>query len=180
MKKITIKRILAVLLTFCIAAMMSGCMTTTTTTTVTDELTVSEEAAEPDMSDYTDDYAGLVQYLKDCEVLVGEGSEMSADFIGAEEGAKFAFKYNSVTITCELYYFDLENLNETGEQTLAQLKEEGTFKSLNGDVEAKLSNSGKFMMIYTNNSEDDAQVSLKSRTEEKFMNFVGGRTPEGE
>lgn len=175
MKNRILRSLIAAAIVVCMAFSLSACVGSTSTASTAVELTVSEEMPEPDMANYTDDYDGLVQYLKDCELLAGDGSEMSADYIGAKTGEKFTYNYNGKTINCELYYFDPADLNETAQKNIAQLKENGTFASLNDDVPALLSKSEKFMMIYVNNNEEDEQVSMKNRMEDKFTNFVGGK-----
>lgn len=169
MKKL--KKIMAVALVICLAVSLTGCVSGTTVSVA--DLTVSETEKNPDMSSYTNDYDGLVQYLKDCELIAGDGADMSADFIGADKGQKFTYKYSGATITCELYEFNIENMSEKAKETVDAVKTNGKFKSLDKEVNAVLSDSGKFMMIYVNSSTEDVQKTFSERMNTKFKAFVG-------
>jgi hypothetical protein len=166
-----IKKLLALVLVLTLVFAFTGC--TTGTAAAATELTVSEEEKNPDMAEYSNDYDGLVQYMKDCELIAGEGTDMSADFIGADKGQKFTYKYSETTITCELYEFNTDNISEKAQETIGSVKENGTFTALDKDVDAVLSDSGKFLMIYVNKSGDDVQKAFTERTNEKFKTFVG-------
>ncbi|MDO4459668.1 MAG: hypothetical protein Q4C42_06245 [Clostridia bacterium] len=171
-----IKKILALMLVLCMAMAFTGCVSTSgTSSSSTAKIEISEEEQNPDMSSYTNDFAGIVDYLTVCEVLAGEGEEMAHDFIGAVNGAKFSYKYEGTTVTCEIYEFDTENLNEKAEETIASVKENGTFSALHENVEAVLSDSDKFLMVYRNSDDekDDVQKAFTERTMEKFTSFVG-------
>ncbi len=174
MKSFRIKKIIALMLVLALSLSLTACASSSSSSSST-TLTVSDEEQNPDMSSYTNDFDGIVSYLKDCEVLAGDASEMSAEFIGAVNGGKFAFTYDGVSTTCEIYEFDLDNLTDKANETIASIKENGTFRSLNEDVEAVLSNSGKFMMIYKNSKaeKDDTQKAMAERMSEKFLNFEG-------
>lgn len=153
-----------------VAASFTACVAPTQ---VSAELSTSSEAPNPQMAEYTNDFEGLVKYMADSELIAGEGTNMSADFIGAEAGQKFAFKYKEAAITCELYSFDLENLPEKGREVLDSVKANGTFKSLDKDISAVLSDNGKFMMIYVCSSNDEAYLNFTDRMHEKFKAFNG-------
>lgn len=174
LRSFRVKKIIALVLVMCLGFALTAC-TTSSSSSSSAKLEVSSEEQNPEMSSYTNDFDGIVSYLKDSEVLAGDASEMAADFIGAVNGGKFSFSYEGTSITCEIYEYDLDNLNEKAEETIASVKENGTFRSLNEDVEATLSNSGKFLMIYKNSasSKDDTQKAMAERMNDKFTNFVG-------
>ena len=166
-----LKKILAVVLVLVMAMSLTGCMTTKTASST--ELKVSDTEQNPDMSAYTNDFDGIVAYLKACEVIAGEGSDMSADFIGAVKGQKFFFTYSGAKATCEIYEYDLDNLTAEAQAILDSVKTNGYFVSLDTEIKASVSASGKFLMIYVNDSDDDAQVKMSARLTDKFSNFVG-------
>lgn len=174
LRSFRVKKIIALVLVMCLGFALTAC-TTSSSSSSSAKLEVSSEEQNPEMSSYTNDFDGIVSYLKDSEVLAGDVSEMAADFIGAVDGGKFSFSYEGTAITCEIYEYDLDNLSEKAEETIASVKENGTFRSLNEDVEATLSNSGKFLMIYKNSasSKDDTQKAMAERMNDKFTNFVG-------
>jgi hypothetical protein len=168
---VKIKKLLSFIIVLMIAfCSLSACATSSTTTLAT--LSVSSEASDPSDSSYENNLSGLTKYLTDSELLAGDATEMQYDFIGAIAGQKYSFKYNSVTISCELYEFDLTSLNDTASGVLDFVKENGTFTVMDKQVSAKLSDSGKFMMIYTNaNSKDSTQSAFSDRLNTKFEQF---------
>ena len=168
-----LKKILAVVLVAVMAMSLTGCMTNRGQ--VSTELVVSAEEKNPDMSLYTNDFDGITEYLADCEVIAGEGTDMSADFIGAKIGKKYSFSYEGQKATCEIYEYDLENLSDTAKTVLESVKTKGYFESLDTEVKATLSNNGKFLMIYVNTAKADNEVQQKmiARINEKFVNFQG-------
>ena len=96
-----LKKILAIMLVLVMAMSLTGCMTNRGTTYT--ELTVSETEKNPDMGTYINDFDGIVSYMRDSELIAGEGIEMSADIIGAKVGKKFAFTYEGQKITLPNY-----------------------------------------------------------------------------
>jgi hypothetical protein len=112
-----------------------------------------------------------VDYLEGNGIIGGTATEMKADIIGAEKGEKYTFQYNSATVVVELYQFDLDNLNDTDKETLESIKENGTFKVLDTDVEAKISKSGKYVMLYTDSSTDDTNTAQAQKAEELFQEY---------
>ncbi len=164
------KKILALVLVAALALSLTACMAPAQPVT---SLTVTEGKEDPQPTSYEDNYDGLVKYLKDCELIAGEGLAMSADFIGAENGEKYTYKYLEAQISCELYYFDTDKLGDKGKAVLDSVKSTGKFKSLDKDVDAVISDSGKFMMIYMNSATDDPQKAFTERITEKFKTFKG-------
>ena len=49
----------------------------------------------------------------------------------------------------ELYEYDPANLNETAQKVIDSVKKDGKFEFMQTDVNAVLSDSGKYLMIYT-------------------------------
>lgn len=168
-----LKKILAVVLVAVLAMSFTGCVTNRGTSYA--ELTVSAEEKNPDMSTYNNDFDGIVKYLTDCELIAGEGTEMSADFIGAKVGKKFAFTYEGQRITCEIYEFDTENLSDTAKTVIESVKTNGYFESLDTEVKAVLSASEKFLMVYVNDAKDDNELQQKmiARINDKLISFEG-------
>lgn len=109
--------------------------------------------------------SGLCDYLQGNGVIAGDPVEMKADIIGAKDGRKYGFKFNDATVIVELYEFDLDHLDETGKKTLDSIRNNGTFQVLDKDVQAKLSASGKYVMIYTDTKTEDAHLAQKQKAE---------------
>lgn len=163
-----IRKILCILSVILVVSSLTACMAPSTPVTA---LTITEGKAAPDVSGYEKNLDGLVKYLQDAEVISGEGSDMSYDFIGAIAGKKFVYSYASASISCELYEFDSANLNETAKSVIASVQEKGTFQALDKEVHATLSSDQHFLMIYVNPAKDEAQQKLLEKTNTCFQNF---------
>lgn len=164
------KKILFVLLAALLVLSLGACAAPGT---AAPELSVSSEAPNPSASSYEDNLEGLIQYMRDSELITGDGITMSADFIGAVAGQKFTFKYLEATMSCELYEFDPENLGPKGEPVMESIKKDGTFTVLDKQVAASLSDSGKFVMVFVSSSNDEAHLPFIDKVNEKFSSFQG-------
>ena len=177
MKKI----ITAAIALIMIAALLAGCSdglaeknsaAATDATTATEEVTEAKTAA-----DYSDSYDGLRDYMKDKGYIKIEDKEsnvtkMQADLIGAEKG----FRYTMNTIKVELYAFNLKKDSKTRDEIIASVKNNGKFTLYSKDVTAYLSDSGKYLMIYsdsaigTNDTTSDA-YKLQQEAIKDFKSF---------
>lgn len=164
------KKLLIVMVAVLLAATFTGCVAPTQPVT---ELSTSSEAKNPPMSGYSNDFEGLVGYMRDSELISGDGLDMSADFIGAMQGQKFGYSYKGAHMTCELYEFDIDNLGDKGKEVLDSIKATGTFKSLDNDVEASISDNGRFVMIFVSSAKDENVLPFIDRINEKFKTFNG-------
>ena len=94
-----------------------------------------------------------------------------------KEGKKYSFNYGGGTVTAEFYVFDTENLDETGEKTIADVKVNGKFKIGNlPETEAVLSDNGKYLMVYRDTAYDaskpDSQNTIRyNDVMEAFKSF---------
>lgn len=164
-KKIVVTMVAAVMV-----LTLTGCTTTTTTITAVE---VSDETPVVSMEDYTNDFDGIVNYMKDMELIAGDGSEMSADYIGAIAGEKFTYTYKDATMTCEIYEFDQENISDTATATIASAKEDGTITVIGTEIAATISDNEKFLMIFVNSSEEDTFTDYNDNIVELFKAFSG-------
>ena len=175
MKKFT--KILALLLSVCLIVSLTACgQTTVSTVSATNALETTEteeNKEEPKAEDYTDDLNGLISYMTDCELIIGDGNDMSADYIGAKEGKQFAYTYGDATVILELYEFDTENLDEKAEGYLTSAKNENKISILGKDVNAKVSESGKFMMLFSISVTGDDYDVFAEKVNNNFTAFVG-------
>ena len=132
----------------------------------------SQAEAEP-VSDegFEDTCDGLCQYLEANLAVTGDPTEMAYETIGAKEGFRYRFNFNGSTVQVEVYEYDLTNLDEQGQTCLDSVKSNGSFTLLDKEIPATLSNSGKYMMIYTDSSTKEENVSQKERVLELFQGF---------
>jgi len=97
---------------------------------------------------------------------------MEAQFIGAARGEKFSNTVaNNESVTVELYEYDLSNLGEEANTVIASVKESGKFTLLEKEVEAYLSDSGKYLMIYTDTKNEEENLAQKEKAIELFQAF---------
>lgn len=165
------KKIAFMLVCFSLMASLVAC--TTTTTTTTPSLTIDSEAAEVSADDYEKTLEGLVSYLKDNQTLSGdEPTIMSYDFIGAIAGEKYTYTYEGATVTCELYEFDLENLDDAANEVIDSTVENGYFICIGDEVEAVISNNHQFLMVFTISTSDDVYVEFEESIVDYFTNFA--------
>ena len=129
------------------------------------------QVEEVDDQDYEDSLAGLQQYLVDSKAVAGDATEMSYETIGAVDGYRYRFTLERSTVQVEVYEYDLENLSEEATAVLDSVKEKGTFPMLDKEVEAVLSDSGKYMMIYTDTGKNQINAQQKERVEALFKSF---------
>lgn len=140
---------------------------------------------------YEDSLAGLFEYMKAGQALTLEDGvaakeggmtadedissfvQMSFKEIGALDGYRCQFKFNSSTVQVELYSFDPDDLDEKGQVCISSVKENGSFEVLGNEVKAVLHPSGKYLMIYTdqNAEKNDLNMAQQKWAEELFLGF---------
>lgn len=133
---------------------------------------------EVNYTDYKDTLDGLCEYFNELgyiEHKEGSYTKMDASLIGAKEGRKYTKK----NIKIELYVYDTNNLNDTANQIIESVKNNGEFVILDlPAVKAYLSDNGKYLMIYSDDSikkdnPNTEAANYKAREEviEKFKSF---------
>lgn len=186
--------IAAILCVGLIAAVFAGCAykdalskDNTATIQATEATGSLATADEVDAKNFSDDLEGLSNYFakkgyittKDGKIDESTITVMDASLIGAKEGKKYATSYGGKAITIELYEYDvrnLNNLNDTAKAVIESVKNSGEFTILDlPPVKAYLSNNGRYIMVYTDASIDDANPDKESdnykHREEVIKNF---------
>lgn len=181
--------IAAILCVGLIAAVSAGCgykdaLSKENKATQATEATNSATKDEPKPADFKDNLEGLISYFTELEYLAMKDGKldessvtvMDASLIGAKEGKKFITAYGGKAITIELYEYDLKNLNDTAKTVIESVKNSGEFTILDlPSVKAYLSNNGRYIMVYTDASIDDANPDKESdnykHREEVIKNF---------
>ena len=144
----------------------------------------TEKAPDPDtvkVSDYADNLEGLEKYLVALEYIPEktEPTNMLANVIGAKSGHRYNFIVDKSTVMTEIYEYDTDDLGEEGKRVIDEVKKNGEFHVFDEKVNideniaypAKLSDNGKYLLIYTDNSTDIANVQRKADFAEKINNF---------
>ena len=182
--------IAAILCVGLIAAISTGCAykdalsKDNTATTQATEAAGSATKDEPKAADFKDNLERLINYFTELEYLAMKDGKldestvtvMDASLIGAKEGKKFVTAYGGKAVTIELYEYDVKNLNDTAKAVVESVKNSGEFTILDlPPVKAYLSNNGRYIMVYTDASIDDANPDKESdnykHREEVIKNF---------
>ena len=137
--------------------------------------------------DYKNDLDGLVKYLQALNYLPSktDPTEMLSEVIGAKKGYRYIYNVDNSNVVCELYEFDTEKKNENAARVIAEIKETGSFHLFGKDevdkdvtYSAVLSDTEKYMMIYTDGSNNEGNVVRKKETEKSFKGFYSNKTTE--
>lgn len=165
-----IKKWVAVALAVILCLSMTACAFGTQNSTATETLetsAVSEDGEttveDKDPANYEDDIQGLCQYLEDCALTAGERVQMSYDVIGAVNGYKYTYQYNSSNIQLEVYEFPTEEISEIAQQVIDSVRENGSFEILDNTVPATISADGRYMLIYTDTKAEKEELNKKHK-----------------
>ena len=152
-----------------LAFTLSGCGGQVEQLEILDSPSSGTSLSYVDASKYDDDLNGLCKYMLDNQLVIGEPVEMSYKEIGAIGGFRYRFKFDGGTVQAEFYEFDMDNLDEKGNDCVNSVKEKGYFTVLGNDAPAYL--NGKYMMIYTDSDKDEVNTARKEEIEKVFSNF---------
>lgn len=142
---------------------------------------------EPDsiaQKDYKDNLDGLIKYFQALNYLPvnTEPTVMLSEVIGAKNGRRYIFTVNGSQTVAELYEYDLKNLDSNAQRVIADIKENGSFhvfdqEGVDKDItyKATLSDNGKYMMIYRDDSNNDANVNRTKLVEEALKGFYSSK-----
>ena len=137
----------------------------------------SSTAKEIKADDYDNNLKGLEKYFVDMGYIPekSEPTPMMFDIIGAVGGDRYNFIVNSTAIYLELYEYNPDDLKDEksknykeGNRVIKEVNDNGkfyVFDNNGGDnvaYEAFLSENGKYLMIYTDNSTDAGNVQRKN------------------
>lgn len=147
------------------------------------DINAAVEASTLKMSDYKNDLEGLEQYLKALNYIPENAvaADMMYNVIGAVDGDRFNFTVNRSQVFVELYEFNPDALNEDAQRVINEVKKDGKFyvfddKSLqeNAAFDATLSDNGKYLLIYTNQSTSEDHEKRKTDFTNVVKTFYNG------
>ncbi len=119
-----------------------------------------------------DSFAGLKSYLGKNLSLQGDGKSMCSDIIGAGSGVRYIYGHNGKdNVTLELYEYNPANLNSTAQKVISEVKGKGHFSLLGQQVDATLSDSGKYLMIYKDTATDSSSKAYDAEVKKMFRKF---------
>ena len=165
-----LKRTMIFCLTVALIVVFSGCGVQLENLSSGEEDSSEVSVVEVTDADYEDTLEGLCDYFLAAGYVSGEKIDMQAQIIGASAGVKYTFAVNKVNVSVELYAFDLDALDAVGKETLESVKESGKFTVLGTEVNAVLSDNGKYLLIYVGEG-DDEFTAAKEKAVEAFKAF---------
>ena len=121
--------------------------------------------------EFEDSLEGLCQYLEANKAVTGEPTEMAYETIGATGGFRYRFTLNGGTVQVEVYSYDRDNLNQQGMECISSVEEKGFFVLLDKEIPATLNQKETLMMIYTDTSTNQENLSQKERVTQLFLDF---------
>ena len=134
----------------------------TEATTSTQAQEETQPATEPatEKITYEDNFDSLVKCMKDNGYIKSDdkGKKMAADFIGAEKG----YRYSKGDVKIELYAFDTKNLSEDAKKYIGSVEEKGYYTLYGVEIDATMSENGKYMMIYVDSNIKDGKENEAS------------------
>lgn len=165
------KKLLPIILCAAIVFSVSGCVSRgPQLTSLSADNVPKADSVKTD--DYKDNLDGLEDYLKKRAFLPNmDGTEMSYDMIGAKAGHRYMFTFNGSSVTAEFYEYDLKNLNSEAKTTIESVKKNGNFELLGMTTEATLSDNGKYLMVYTDNSGEKLNTTRKADVLKAFKEY---------
>lgn len=171
---ITAAAALAVELTACGAGSVSDVSSTLAKTSSSQAASSqpASSAIQVKESSVPDSLEGLQKYLVGNASVSGTAETMRSDMIGAKSGVRYKYGHNGKdNVTLELYEYDPQNLNETAEKVLADVKATGKFTVIGQTVDAVLSQNGKYLMVYKNTASDDDNKAYGEQVKKLFTEF---------
>ena len=163
-----IRKLAALLLAVVLCASLAACAAPQTSVETLETSSTTEDGepitTEKDPADFEMDVDGMCDYFEASGLVVGERVQMSYDVIGAVNGYKYTYQYNDSSVQLELYEFPTADLPEAAQTVVDSVRENGSFEILDNTVPARLSESGRFMIIYTDaKAESGHEVSAAHR-----------------
>ena len=82
-------------------------------------------------------------------------------------------RVGSSVFNIELYQYDPNNLNETAQRYLDEVKSTGKITVLENfdSISAMLSDNGKYLLIYSDGSTDEENLQYKAKVEEVVKTY---------
>ena len=131
-----------------------------------------ESSASMDISQVRENNLdGLLAYLQGNGLLREDTKEMKAEIIGAVAGKMVQCAYGDETSLAEIYEFDTQNLGEMAQTVIADARDHGKYRSIDGEMTAVMSDNGRFLMIYKDVHTDEAKGPVQKRLLKLFAEF---------
>ncbi len=121
---------------------------------------------------WTNDFTGLTECFEwHSYVLKDTKSQTLAGVIGADEGVRYKAQVGKSNFYVELYSYDPNNLNDKASSIINEIQQTGQFTMMDYSVSAVMSNNNKYMMIYSDTSNDELNLNTKQEVIDTFVTF---------
>ncbi len=171
------KRTILLVITVVLAFTLSGCFGSGGTELPGVKTENGVDPAKVEVSKYKNNLDDLEKYLTALKYLPDsmEPTEMMYNVIGAVKGDRYIFTVDNSSVTVELYEFDPQNLNSDAKRIIGEINKTGSFKVFSAEDEvefpAELSDNNKYLLIYTDNSNNDSNKKRKEDFTSAVKNF---------
>lgn len=163
------KKILISVLSVLTALTVSGCAPSPGSNLEQVKIDEAADKSKINVKDFENNLDGLEKYLVNLNYIPenAEPTEMMYSVIGAIDGDRYNFKVDSGIVYVEIYEYDPENLNQDAKRVISEVKDNGSFYVFDTNnvdsaaYEAELSYNKKYLLIYTDNSEAEANIQRK-------------------
>ena len=166
----------AVMLTGCTdGSVMGGASAAQDSTDAVSGETITGDGTKTPES-YEKTFDGFVQYMTDNGFVSGEGEDLTAAAIGADTGKRFKVSSGVSKHTVELYEYT-DQTSEAAVKTIANARADGSFhlfestENMTKDTLAAVSEDGRFLMLYTDSSENDGVTEAKQKAADAVKAF---------
>ena len=128
---------------------------------------------------YKKDFDGFVQYMTDNGFVSGDGVELTAAAIGAASGKRFTMSSGVGGTTkyyVELYEYS-DQTSDAAAKTISNARADGSFhlfestETVTQNTLAVVSEDGRFLMLYTDNSESEDKNEQRDAAAEAVKVF---------
>lgn len=128
----------------------------------TDEYMANAPAKEPGLESMKS------YFVYNGYVVSGTEQEVAEDMIGAINGIRYSATFGSSVFTVELYEYDTSNLSDTAKKIIDEINTTGSFIMLGQNIPAEISDNGKYLMVYTDASVEQANIDHHTQVSNVF------------
>lgn len=181
------KKLLSVAVSAVLAlTMLAGCDTgasqsqnPTESTSASTIKPTNEESTDTELilpENYEKTFDGFVQYMTDYNFISGEGTDLTASAIGAKLGKRYTVSSGASKFTVELYMYE-DTTSELAVKTIENARKDGSFhlydstESATQYTLAAVSEDGRFLMLYTDPSENENNIAVKNAAADAVRQF---------
>ena len=164
------------LLTLC---MLSGCADNTQTPSEEQETVITDNAGGtdlPSLDNYEDSFLDLITYMTEAGIIKGEGTDLTANAIGAKQGKRFTMSVGPSKYYIELYEYT-DQTTDKAKSVIENARNDHSFslfditESVTQNTYAVVSDNGKYLLLYSDTSTSDSAVQRQRNAESAMRNY---------